>query len=139
MKDRTTAGLLALFIGGWGLHHFYLNEKTAGILYLCFCWTGIPAILAFIDGIRYLCMDEEKFNAKYNSGVTSAMIIRYGTANAPITTAPIGMTPVTTAPVKGDKSAEALMGYKKLLDDGLITFEEFQQLKNKVLSGEIEL
>lgn len=30
MKDRTTAGMLALFIGGMGLHHFYLNEKTAG-------------------------------------------------------------------------------------------------------------
>lgn len=128
MKDKTTAGIFALFIGGLGIHHFYLNEKTAGILYLCFCWTGIPAILAFIDGIRYFCMDEEKFNAKYNSGVTSAMAMRYGTAN----------TPVTTAPVKGDKSAEALMGYKKLLDDGLITFEEFQQLKNKVLSGEAE-
>jgi TM2 domain-containing membrane protein YozV len=30
-----------------------------------FCWTFIPAIIAFIEFIVYLCMSDESFSAKY--------------------------------------------------------------------------
>ncbi|RZH02470.1 hypothetical protein EXE00_19205 [Acinetobacter pittii] len=36
-----------------------------GILYLIFCWTFIPAIIAFIEGILYLCSSDEDFAKKY--------------------------------------------------------------------------
>jgi len=48
-KDRTVALLLTLFFGGVGAHHFYLNKLGLGVIYLLFCWTLIPAIIAFIE------------------------------------------------------------------------------------------
>jgi len=43
--------LLALFLGGIGIHKFYAGKSGAGILYVIFCWTFIPCILAFIEAI----------------------------------------------------------------------------------------
>ncbi|WP_353064831.1 NINE protein [Tunturibacter psychrotolerans] len=48
-KDETTGVLLALFLGAFGIHHFYLRRNTAGIVYLIFFWTGITAILGVIE------------------------------------------------------------------------------------------
>jgi len=48
-KDEVIGVLLALFLGCFGLHHFYLRRNGLGILYLCFFWTGITAILGFIE------------------------------------------------------------------------------------------
>ncbi|MCI8973870.1 MAG: hypothetical protein HFH79_09820 [Lachnospiraceae bacterium] len=33
------------------------------ILYLCFCWTAIPAMLGLIEGILYLCFNDENFQS----------------------------------------------------------------------------
>lgn len=68
MKNKTTAGLLAIFLGGLGFHRFYLGQTGLGILYLVFCWTFIPAIVALIDGIIFLTQSEDAFNQKYNEG-----------------------------------------------------------------------
>lgn len=64
-KDRTTAGILALLLGGIGAHKFYLGETGLGILYLCFSWTLIPAIVGFIEGILYLTKTDEEFQRQY--------------------------------------------------------------------------
>jgi hypothetical protein len=48
-RDEVVGILLALFLGGFGVHHFYLRRTGLGILYVCFFWTGIPAILGFIE------------------------------------------------------------------------------------------
>ncbi|MGO2145111.1 MAG: TM2 domain-containing protein [Serratia bockelmannii] len=48
---------------------FCLGMKWWGLFYLLFCWTGIPAIVGFIEGIIYLFQSEEKFNQKYNPGL----------------------------------------------------------------------
>ena len=64
-KNKTTAGVLALLLGGIGIHKFYLGQTGKGILYILFCWTGIPALLALIEGIQILCMNDEKFKTKY--------------------------------------------------------------------------
>ena len=47
------------------MHKFYLGRVGAGIAYLLFCWTGIPAIIGLIEGIIYLCSSEEDFYYKY--------------------------------------------------------------------------
>ncbi len=64
-NDRMTAALLALFLGGLGGHKFYLGQTGMGILYLLFCWTLIPALIAFIEGIIFLTMSDADFAAKY--------------------------------------------------------------------------
>ena len=42
--------LLCFFLGGIGAH-----KTGSGILYLLFCWTFIPALIAFIEFIVALC------------------------------------------------------------------------------------
>lgn len=64
VKSKIAAGLLAIFLGGIGVHKFYLGNIGMGILYLCFCWTGIPAVIGFIEGIIYLCSNDENFQLK---------------------------------------------------------------------------
>ncbi|MGL5722490.1 MAG: NINE protein [Brevinema sp.] len=64
-KSKVTAALLAFFLGGIGIHKFYFGETSKGVLFLLFCWTGIPAILALIDFCILLGMPEEEFNVKY--------------------------------------------------------------------------
>lgn len=66
MRNKYIAALLAIFLGLFGIHKFYLGQKTAGIIYLIFFWTGIPEILGIIEGIIYLFTSEESFNKKYN-------------------------------------------------------------------------
>ncbi|OLF48324.1 hypothetical protein BU202_04400 [Streptococcus cuniculi] len=46
--------LLALFAGGLGAHKFYSQRTALGLAYLFLCWTGIPSILAIIEGLMVL-------------------------------------------------------------------------------------
>jgi len=66
MKSKFTAAILALFLGGLGIHRFYLGQNTLGILYLVFCWTFIPALIALFDFFIFIFMSEDSFNYKYN-------------------------------------------------------------------------
>lgn len=73
-KSKTTAILLALFLGCWGVHLFYLGEKKKGIIYLIIGLFGlffflpllITGILALVDLIKYAMMSDAEFAAKYN-------------------------------------------------------------------------
>ncbi len=64
-KSKVTAGLFALFLGGIGGHKFYLGRPLAGVIYLLFFWTLIPAFIAFIEGLIYLTMGDDAFRRKY--------------------------------------------------------------------------
>jgi len=64
-KSRITAALLALFLGGLGIHKFYLGQSGVGIVYLLFCWTLIPSLLALIDFIALMTMSDSSFNQTY--------------------------------------------------------------------------
>jgi TM2 domain-containing membrane protein YozV len=48
-RDEVIAVLLAVFLGTFGIHHFYLRRNGLGALYLLFFWTGIPSLLGFIE------------------------------------------------------------------------------------------
>lgn len=60
-KSRTTAILLAFFVGMLGFHHMYLGNRRRGLYYLAFFWTMVPLLLAWIDGIRLVLMTEQDF------------------------------------------------------------------------------
>lgn len=66
MKNKVAAGVLAFFVGVFGVHRFYLGEVGKGILYFIFCWFPLIWLIAFIDGIIFLTMDDDNFNSKYN-------------------------------------------------------------------------
>lgn len=65
-KTRMNAALLALFLGGLGAHRFYLGQTFLGLMYILFCWTFIPAIVAFVEGIAFLCQSDYSFDRQYN-------------------------------------------------------------------------
>jgi TM2 domain-containing membrane protein YozV/ribosomal protein L40E len=64
-KSRMAAALFAFFLGAFGAHKFYLGQIGLGVLYLVFCWTMIPAIVAFIEFILFLVMSDADFDRKY--------------------------------------------------------------------------
>ncbi len=67
LKDKTTAGVLALLLGGIGIHKFYLGRPGLGIVYILFCWTLIPGIIAFVECIIYFTFSgtDQEFTARY--------------------------------------------------------------------------
>lgn len=67
MKDKNTAGLLALFFGGVGVHRFYLGQRGLGILYILFCWTLVPFLIGFVDALIFFLQSPKAFNVKYNA------------------------------------------------------------------------
>lgn len=66
-KSRGVAGLLAIFLGGFGIQYFYLGKNTAGVitLIITLCLCGIPSIIWLIQGILMLCMNQQDFERKY--------------------------------------------------------------------------
>ena len=71
-RDELIGVLLALFLGTFGAHHFYLRRTGLGILYLCFFWTGIPAIAGFIECF-FMPLRVREFNAIQAAGIAAAL------------------------------------------------------------------
>ena len=69
VKSKVVAAVLAFLLGGLGVHKFYMGQIGAGVLYLLFCWTYIPCLIAFIEGIMYLCTSDDDFERKYRCRV----------------------------------------------------------------------
>jgi TM2 domain-containing membrane protein YozV len=76
-KSRVVAALLAFFLGGLGIHKFYLGKNTAGLIMLLVSVFGavlflIPTIvisvIAFIEFIIYITASDEVFEERYISG-----------------------------------------------------------------------
>ncbi len=73
--NKSVLLLLTFFLGGVGVHKFYLSKKLQGVLFLLFCWTGIPALIALIEFIVYAATGQERLNEKYTPGSTPLVII----------------------------------------------------------------
>jgi TM2 domain-containing membrane protein YozV len=71
-RDEVVGVLLALFLGAFGIHHFYLRRTGLGILYLVFCWTGITAILGIIECF-FMPARVREFNAIQAAGIAAAL------------------------------------------------------------------
>ncbi|RMG85514.1 MAG: NINE protein, partial [Bacteroidetes bacterium] len=70
MKDKHVAGILAIVLGGFGIHQFYLNRPGWGLAHLFFTlnprmW-AISWLVAWATAIHLFSMDREAFDRKYN-------------------------------------------------------------------------
>ena len=76
-KQKKTAALLALILGAFGAHRFYLGQRRRGITYLIFGLLGvlsggdapflpIMAIIGVIDAVLLFTMSQETFDQRYN-------------------------------------------------------------------------
>ena len=56
-KSKLTAGLLGIFLGGFGIHNFYLGKTTRGVVQIIVTLVtcGAGALWGFIEGILILC------------------------------------------------------------------------------------
>ena len=111
MKSKTTALILSILVGGLGIDRFYLGYTGIGVLKLL--TGGCFGILYIID------------------------IVNIATGN---------LCPADGSPYEDDKKAAApqsslaanaaheLKKYKNLLDEGVITEEEFQPKKEQLLN-----
>ncbi len=67
-KQKMVAGLLAILLGAFGVHAFYLGNTKKGIIYLlitvltCGFLAIIPSVLGIIEGIQILT-DKETTDA----------------------------------------------------------------------------
>ena len=71
-RDEVVGLLLALFLGTFGAHHFYLRRTGLGILYCCFFWTGITAVLGVIECF-FMPGRVREFNAIQAAGIAAAL------------------------------------------------------------------
>ena len=71
-RDEVVGILLALFLGSFGIHHFYLRRTGLGILYCCLFWTGIPGILGFFECF-FMPGRVREFNAIQAMGIAAAL------------------------------------------------------------------
>ena len=93
-RDEVVGILLALFLGAFGIHHFYLRRTGLGILYLCFCWTGITSILGVIECF-FMPARVREFNAIQAAGIAAALGIPIPGWDQPINVPPSGNSTAT--------------------------------------------
>jgi TM2 domain-containing membrane protein YozV len=76
MKERTIAILLCFFLGGFGIHKFYLGNNAQGVVYLIFSWTLIPGIIAFFEFFGLCFMSDREFDARFNNYALPTLLDR---------------------------------------------------------------
>lgn len=69
-KTKVIAGLLGLFLGWAGVHHFYLGSTMSGVICLLTC--GCCG-LTLVESVMLLIMSDEDFDAKYNARTPESM------------------------------------------------------------------
>lgn len=68
-EKKMVAGILAILLGGLGVHKFYLGYTTAGIIQILLSFAcGIGAIIGIVEGIIYLTKSDQEFVATYVTG-----------------------------------------------------------------------
>ncbi len=122
MKERWIAILLCFVCGFFGIHKFYLQQNIQGILYLVFSWTGIPMIVSFFDFLGLCFMSDRQFNLRFNDRYPH--LLDRSSAN-----------PISPQPKSTQDATATLYDLKKLYEDGIITAEEYEAKRRKMLDN----
>jgi len=81
-KDEVLGVLLAVFLGSFGLHHFYLRQNGLGILYACFFWTGVPGLIGLFEAF-FMPGRVRRYNAEQAAYIAASLGPAAGGASAP--------------------------------------------------------
>lgn len=120
MKDKAVATILALLLGGIGVHRFYLGETWTGLFYLLFCWTFIPLFFALIDFFCFLFMSNENFDRRYNMGKINVGYYSEKELD-------------NNYQDDTSKISDEIARLHQMKQQGILTEEEFQKAKNRLL------
>lgn len=116
MKNKFVAALLALFLGGLGVHKFYLGNTKMGVIYFLFFWTTLPMWISFVEGVLYIVQDQQSFDAKYNNSImnTSASMAqsKSQTSSVNVDEGSIVLCPNCNQPLQPNKKFCTSCGYK---------------------------
>ena len=121
MRNRTAAILICFFGGYLGVHKFYLGNPVLGILYLVFCWTFIPGLISFFEFLGLCFMSDREFDARFNYAEDPNLIVQSS------------RKPIASAARARQEATSTLYDLKKLYEDGIITAEEYEVKRRKML------
>ena len=125
-KDKTTAGILGILLGGLGIHRMYMGYVGIGLLQLVVTifTFGLGSLWGFIEGILILVQDDwtdsdgrllkgnEKGQQEYYNNISREL----------------------KPPVGGnDNRFQQLKELNELKEQGIITPQEFEREKRKIL------
>ncbi len=121
-KNKTIAALLAFFLGPLGIHQFYLGKNGNGVAYILGTMTLIgiffTRIISIVEFIQLLTMSQESFDRKYNPHLYLRTDSPFG-INAPLN--------------QNINVADEIAKLDELFRKGVITFEEFERRKQRLL------
>jgi len=63
-SKRVLAGVLAILLGGFGIHRFVLGDVLGGLIRFILC-LGFGGLIGLIEGIIYLTKSDEEFVQMY--------------------------------------------------------------------------
>lgn len=95
-KDEVLGVLLAIFLGSFGLHHFYLKQNGLGILYAIFFWTGIPGLIGLLEAF-FMPGRVRRYNAEQAAHIAASLGPAAGVSSAAISRAVVCAACGTTA------------------------------------------
>ena len=70
-KSRGVAGLLAIILGGVGLHYFYIGKTNAGVIFLlvailsCGALGVVTHVISNIQGVLFFTSSQEEFESRW--------------------------------------------------------------------------
>ena len=125
-KDKTTAGILGILLGGLGIHRMYLGFVGIGILKLVLTifTLGIAGLWGFIEGILILVQDDwTDSEGRLLRGNEKGQQAYYEDLSS-------GLKP----PIAGNENKfQQLKELNELKEQGIINQQEFDREKQKLL------